>query len=43
MTHEVMVLCSCDDIEQCSTELYVSDVRILVAELDKLKEAEKAT
>jgi hypothetical protein len=32
-THFVEVLCNCDDIEQCRTELYVSDVRILMAEL----------
>lgn len=37
MTHEVMVLCSCDNIEQCSLELYVSDVRIAVAELEDLR------
>lgn len=28
MTHEVRVLCNCDD-EPCKMELYVSDVRIL--------------
>lgn len=26
--HEVMVPCSCDNVEQCEMELYVSDVRI---------------
>jgi hypothetical protein len=35
VTHEVQVLCSCDDIEQCRMELYVSDVRILKAELEE--------
>jgi hypothetical protein len=29
VSHEVYVLCACDDIEQCRTEVYVSDVRIL--------------
>lgn len=29
MTHEVRVLCNCDD-EPCKMEIYVSDVRIAV-------------
>lgn len=33
MTHEVMVLCNCDDIERCRTEIYVSDVRIALAQI----------
>jgi hypothetical protein len=37
MTHEVTVLCNCDDIEQCKTEIYVSDIRILIAELEQEK------
>lgn len=27
--HEVRVLCDCDDIEQCRTEVYISDIRIM--------------
>jgi len=42
-THEVYVLCSCNDIEQCRMERYVSDVRILVEELRALKQAERAS
>lgn len=34
--HEVMVPCCCDTVEQCRTELYVSDVRIAIAEIDDL-------
>lgn len=37
VTHEVQVLCNCEDIEQCRTEIYVSDVRILAAELEEQK------
>ena len=29
MTHEVRVLCRCNDVESCAMERYVSDVRIL--------------
>lgn len=36
-THEVYVLCNCDDVENCRMELYVSDVRILEQELRRLK------
>ena len=35
--HEVFVLCDCGDIEQCRTELYVSDVRILQAQLETVQ------
>lgn len=28
MMHEVYVLCNCNDVEHCRTELYVADVRI---------------
>lgn len=31
--HEVYVLCACNDIEQCTMERYVSDVRILEARM----------
>lgn len=31
--HEVYVLCNCGDVEHCRMERYVSDVRILAAEL----------
>ena len=31
MTHEVYVLCRCDDIELCHTERYVADIRSLLA------------
>lgn len=31
MSHEVCIACDCTDIEQCRTELYVSDVRIMQA------------
>jgi hypothetical protein len=34
MNHEVVVLCDCNDIEHCKTEIYVSDVRILRAEYE---------
>lgn len=33
-THEVRVLCICEDIEHCRTEKYVSDVRLLQRELE---------
>jgi hypothetical protein len=36
MTHEVMVLCSCDNIECCKMERYVSDVRIAIAQIERL-------
>lgn len=36
-THEVWVLCSCPNIAACATELYVSDVRILIAELERTR------
>ncbi len=36
MTHEVMVLCSCDNIECCKAEIYVSDVRIAIAQIERL-------
>lgn len=35
MTHEVMVLCNCDQ-EPCRMEVYVSDVRIARAEIERL-------
>jgi hypothetical protein len=35
VTHEVQVLCDCDDIELCRTEVYVSDIRILQAQLSE--------
>lgn len=35
--HEVRVLCFCDNVEQCQTETYVSDVRIAHAEIEALK------
>lgn len=28
-THEVRVLCDCDDVELCTTEVYVSDIRVM--------------
>lgn len=37
MTHEVMVRCNCEDIENCSMELYVSDIRIAVARITWLE------
>jgi hypothetical protein len=37
MTHEVYVLCNCDE-EPCRMERYVSDVRIAYAENEHLKE-----
>lgn len=36
MTHEVYVLCNCDE-DPCRMEVYVSDVRIAVAELEQQK------
>lgn len=36
MTHEVRVLCNCDE-DPCRMEVYVSDVRIAVAELEELR------
>lgn len=41
MTHEVYVLCNCDDIECCRMERYVSDVRIAVAEVDRLQQVDQ--
>lgn len=35
-THEVMVLCRCPNVEMCSMELYVSDVRVAHAEIEFL-------
>lgn len=44
MTHEVAVLCNCDDPELCRTEIYVSDVRIVAKALrglvDEVAQAE---
>lgn len=37
MTHEVLVLCDCEDVEQCRTEVYVSDVRIAYARIEELE------
>lgn len=37
VTHEVRVLCLCEDIEMCRTEIYVSDVRIALRELAAAK------
>lgn len=39
VAHEVAVLCLCDDIETCETERYVSDVRLALRELQRLKTA----
>lgn len=36
-THEVHVLCSCPNIDACTTEVYVSDVRILMAVLEQTR------
>lgn len=41
MTHEVMVLCNCDE-DPCRMEVYVSDVRIAVAELERAREAHRS-
>lgn len=38
-THFVEVPCSCENIEQCVTELYISDVRILIAALETAEES----
>jgi hypothetical protein len=35
-SHTVEVFCSCDDIEHCRMELYVSDVRIAYAAVVEL-------
>lgn len=32
--HLIEVACLCDDIEYCSMERYISDVRILLAEIN---------
>lgn len=37
MTHEVSVLCDCPDIEHCRMEVYISDVRIAYAEIERLE------
>jgi hypothetical protein len=37
-SHEVMVFCDCDDIESCSLELYISDVRIAFDEIIRLSD-----
>jgi len=37
LTHEVNVLCDCGNIEQCEMEVYVSDVRIAYAEIQRLR------
>lgn len=37
-THEVYVLCSCDDIEHCRLEVYVSDVRLAIARIAQLEQ-----
>jgi len=31
--HEVYVLCDCDDIEHCKTEVYVNDVRLVQSQI----------
>lgn len=36
--HEVMIFCDCDDIENCSLELYISDVRIAFDEVIRLSD-----
>ena len=35
--HEVFVLCDCGDAEDCRLELYVSDVRLAYAEIERLE------
>lgn len=40
MMHEVLVPCRCDDIEHCIMERYISDVRILIAELEHARQSE---
>lgn len=35
--HEVHVLCACEDIERCSFERYIADVRIAYSELAHLR------
>jgi len=42
VTHEVSVLCDCDDLEQCRTEVYVADVRIALAEIQRLARLQRA-
>lgn len=37
VTHEVRVLCNCLDIEWCRTERYVSDVRLVMRELQEAR------
>lgn len=34
--HEVYVLCNCGDVEHCRMEVYVSDVRIVQREFERL-------
>lgn len=35
--HEVSMMCDCPNIEGCTLERYISDVRIAVAELELLR------
>lgn len=37
--HEVYVLCKCENVEQCSTERYVSDVRIAMHQVEMQERA----
>jgi hypothetical protein len=34
-THEVRLLCRCGDIEMCRTEVYASDVRLAIRDLQQ--------
>ena len=43
VTHEVRVLCLCDDIEHCRTERYVPDVSLAMRELDECRRAREGT
>lgn len=36
LAHEVVVPCNCGDAEHCKLSLYVSDVRIAWAEIQRL-------
>lgn len=36
-SHTVEVACQCEDIEDCVLEKYISDVRILAAEYQRLR------
>lgn len=40
--HIIEVFCSCDDIERCVMEKYISDVRILLAEVDVRRDQAEA-